>query len=145
MPANATSLRTSIDAWADRVADNWADELLEAMRVEAPVAAPTGDPRQRPPGTLQRAMNRSPVSGFGRRRGFSVIAPGIEALTTAKGARPHVIRPRSSGVLVFYQGGARRFARSVNHPGNAGTDWFARALAKHGGDTLRRAARQTSF
>lgn len=136
-------LRRSIEEYADRVAEEWAELLTEAVRPEAPKATPTGDPRQRPPGTLQRAIRHGPVQRLGTGRRFKLEAPGIEAKTTAGGARPHVIRPRKAGgILTFHSGGSVRFARVVQHPGNVGTDWWAKAIRKHGAETLRQAGRR---
>lgn len=143
MPASAVRLRQSLEQYADRVADEWAELLTEAVRPEAPKATPTGDPRQRPPGTLQRAIRHGPVQRFGTGRRFKLQAPGIEAKTTNEGARPHVIRPRKSGgVLTFHSDGAVRFAKVVQHPGNAGTGWWAKVIQKHGPRTLREAGRR---
>lgn len=147
MPANANALRQAIIRWGDRTASAWERELLNAMRQDAPKATPTGDPRQRPPGTLRRAMRTQPVLSVLGRRGFKVVAPGIEARTTALGARPHVIRPkRRGGVLVFYVGGQKVIRRGpIQHPGNMGTDWFRKSLRKHGQGTLVAAARRARF
>lgn len=140
MPVTADRLRQSLEQYADRVADEWADLLTEAVRADAPKATPTGDPRQRPPGTLQRAIRHGPVQRLGNGRRFQLQAPGIEAKTTAEGARPHVIRPhKTGGVLTFHSGGSVRFARVVQHPGNAGTDWWAKSIRQHAGETLRQA------
>jgi hypothetical protein len=142
VPATAARLRQSLEQYADRVADEWAELLTEAVRPEAPKATPTGDPRQRPPGTLQRAIRHGPVQRLGTSRRFKLEAPGIEAATTDKGARPHVIRPRGGGVLTFHSDGAVRFAKVVQHPGNVGTGWWAKAIQKHGPATLRQAGRR---
>jgi hypothetical protein len=81
------------------------------------------------------------------RRSFKLVAPGIEARTTALGARPHVIRPkRHGGVLVFYVGGEKVVRRGpIRHPGNQGTDWFRKSIRKHGQRTLTAAARRARF
>lgn len=143
MAVTAVRLRRSLEHYADRVADEWAELLTEAVRGDAPKAASSGDPRQRPPGTLQRAIRHDPVQRLGSSRRFRLVAPGLEARTTAKGARPHVIRPRRpGGTLVFYKGGQVRFAKVVQHPGNAPTDWFGKSLRKHGPETLRAAGRR---
>lgn len=143
MAVTAVRLRRSLEQYADRVADEWADLLTEAVRADAPRAQSTGDPRQRPPGTLQRAIKHGPVQRLGSARRFRITAPGIEALTTAKGARAHVIRPkRAGGVLTFHKDGSVRFAKVVNHPGNAPTDWWAKSLRQHAAPTLRQAGRR---
>lgn len=143
MPVSALRLRRSLEDYANRVGDEWAELLTEAVRADAPKAAATGDPRQRPPGTLQRAIRHGPVGRTGSGVRFKLEAPGIEAKTTDAGARPHVIRPRrTGGVLTFHSDGAVRFARVVQHPGNVGTGWWAKAIRKHGPETLRQAGRR---
>lgn len=61
----------------------------------------------------------------------------IQARTTNRGARPHVIRPRTRQYLAFHWDKAtpsmrrlpdgRVLFRSVNHPGNRGSRWFDKA------------------
>jgi hypothetical protein len=47
----------------------------------------------------------------------------------ARGQRPHVIEPRrDGGVLVFDVGGRTVYARSVNHPGAQGNDWWTSTI-----------------
>lgn len=139
--ADASGLRDLIVRWAEAVTGGWADEITDEIRARAPVAAPTGDPRQRPSGTLRDRITHTPAAALGEGYGFQVQAPGIEAVTTAKGAAPHVIRPKAGKVLVFYVNGEQRFAPEVNHPGNAGTDWFGQGLREAGQPSLDRAAR----
>lgn len=143
VPVTRNTIRPALQRWASQVANGWADGLGRAVAQEAPVAKPTGDPRQRPPGTLRKRVKATRPVGFGGTFRFQVQAPGIEAVTTAKGARPHVIRPRNSRVLVWYADGQRRAATFVRHPGNRGTDWFAKGLRRHGPQSLRRAAART--
>jgi hypothetical protein len=145
VPVTRNTLRPAVTEWAGRVAAAWADELGEAVASDAPVAKPTGDPRQRPPGTLQRRVKATRPVGLAGAYRFRVQAPGIEAVTTARGARPHVIRPRRGRVLVWYADGQRRAAASVQHPGNPPSDWFAKALREHGQATLRRAVARSRF
>ncbi len=145
MPADASRFREGIVRWAEAVAGGWSEELLGALQEAAPVAAPTGDPRQRPPGTLRDAIRVEPGGFTGTAFSFRMVAPGIEARTTAKGAAPHIIRPRTAGVLAFYSGGQVRFAREVFHPGNVGTDWFQNGLRARGQVALLAAAGRARF
>jgi hypothetical protein len=57
-------------------------------------------------------------------------APTIQAATTNKGARPHVIEPRKGQALRWSSGGTVIFARRVNHPGNKGDHWFDKVMTK---------------
>lgn len=54
--------------------------------------------------------------------------PVIQAATTDRGARPHVIRPRRAQALRFVAGGRVVFARVVNHPGNPPSRWFSKVM-----------------
>lgn len=66
----------------------------------------------------------------------------IQAKTTNRGARPHVIVPRRpGGVLVFEVDGETVFAKRVNHPGNAGSGWFDEAARRARGRLVRQAWR----
>lgn len=141
MAADGSGLRDLLTRWGEAVAQQWSEEITAAVKTAAPVATPTGDPRQRQPGTLRDRIDHTAIAQTGEGYGFSVEAPGIEAVTTSKGAAPHVIRPTRGKVLVFYVDGQQRFAPEVNHPGNAGTDWFGLALREQGQPTLDRASR----
>lgn len=140
MPADASGLRDLLTRWSLAVAEGWSDELTTVLKDAAPVNQ-NPQPSSRPPGTLRDAITHTPVAPNGEGAGFQVQAPGIEAVTTAKGARPHVIRPVRGKVLVFQVDGSTVFARSVDHPGNTGTDWFNQALRNSGAEALQRAAR----
>ena len=54
--------------------------------------------------------------------------PVIQAATTDRGARPHVIRPRRAKALRFVVDGRVVFARVVHHPGNPPSRWFSKVL-----------------
>lgn len=141
MTADGTGLRDLLTRWGEAVTGAWSEGITEAVKAAAPVAQATGDPRQRPSGTLRDRIDHTPPSQTGEGYGFTVTAPGIEAVTTAKGAAPHIIRATRGKVLVFYVDGQQRFAPEVDHPGNAGTDWFGQALREQGQPTLDRASR----
>jgi hypothetical protein len=147
MPATAERFRTALRSWAGRVVDEWGDELAEAMRPEAPLGTPS--PTQtRPPGELRasiRSVRRSHLGGTAFRT--TVEAPVIQAATTDKGARPHVIRPVRATRLRFYspKAGAIVWARQVNHPGNAPAPWWQEGLRRQAQPTLSRAARRVRF
>lgn len=58
--------------------------------------------------------------------------PVIQAATTDRGARPHVIRPRRAKALRFVVDGRVVFARVVHHPGNAPSRWFSDVMSPTG-------------
>lgn len=131
------------------MADEWGDQLADAMRDEAPISTPTPT-STRPPGELRQSIRSTrPVIGMSAFR-FRLLAPVIQAATTDKGARPHVIRARRAKVLRFYweRGpagpGIYRFPK-VNHPGNAPQDWWGPGLRRQAQPSLRRAARRVRF
>lgn len=81
----------------------------------------------------------SPVDSGELRRSITTSAPSIsdsqisftaqtgdlvQAETTERGARPHVIVPRSKQALAFTVGGQRVVVRRVDHPGNPARPWF---------------------
>lgn len=132
MTADGSGLRDLIARWGLAVAEVWADEVTAAEREAAPVRT----------GKTRDAITHTPVGTTGDAFGFQVQAPGIGAVTSSKGARPHVIRPVKGKVLVFQvESGETVFARSVDHPGNTGSDWFGQALREQGQAALERAAR----
>lgn len=55
--------------------------------------------------------------------------PVLQAATTDRGARPHVIVPRHKTVLRFVAGGRVVFARVVHHPGNPPSKWFSNVMS----------------
>lgn len=147
MPATAERFRTSLRSWAGRVVDEWVDELAEAMRPEAPIGTPS--PTQtRPPGELRasiRAEHRPHVLGNSFRG--RLLAPVIQAATTDKGARPHIIRPVRAKTLRFYwpRTGQIEHRLVVHHPGNAPAPWWQEGLRRQAQPTLSRAARRVRF
>lgn len=113
---------------------------------EAGAAALQTELRARAPHKTYELRNSIRVSS--RRTGattFRITAesPVVQAATTNTGARPHVIRPRRAKVLSFYwpKVGQRVALRHVNHPGNRGSRWWDRTIARSGailGGVLRR-------
>lgn len=147
MPANADRFRLALRSWSGRVVDEWGDQLADAMRDEAPIGTPS--PTQtRPPGELRESIRAERVSHFGgstmRTR---LVAPVIQARTTDKGARPHIIRPVRAKSLRFYwpKVGAIVHRQSVSHPGNAPAPWWQEGLRRQAQPTLSRAARRVRF
>ena len=138
-------MKASLRRWNVDVTKRWGDDLAEAMRVEAPIGKVT--PTSRPPGTLRKSIKAGRTSQTGTSATTQVLAPVIQARTTDKGARPHVIRPRRARFLRFYwpQAGGIVYARKVNHPGNAPQNWWGPGLKRRASTTLRRAARRTPF
>ena len=65
--------------------------------------------------------------------------PVIQAATTDRGARPHIIRPRKGKALRFVVDGRVVFARVVHHPGNRPSRWFSKVMTPaHIGGLLSR-------
>lgn len=147
MGADASRLRNSLRSWSGNVTAAWTEELAEAMRPEAPISTPTPT-STRAPGELRRSIRAEPVPSFGLSsyRG-RLVAPVIQAATTAGGARAHIIRPVRAKRLRFYsaKAGAIVFAREVNHPGNTGTDWWQLGLRRQAQRALSTAARRTPW
>ena len=149
MTATATRLRGGLRQWSSRVARAWGPELADGMRKEAPIGTPSPTQR-RAPGELRESIKaqrfRPTVTGAA----FDLVAPVIQARTTDKGARAHVIRARRARMLRFHwprgpQGPGIYFFRQVNHPGNAPQDWWGPGLRRQAKPTLRKAARRVRF
>lgn len=82
--------------------------------------------------------------GNGPRYRLHAKADTLQAITTDRGARPHVIRPRRpGGMLTFYWPKAGRVVsfRHVNHPGNKGSGWWRKTMRSN---VLRRAMRKAA-
>lgn len=134
MPSDASQLKRALTTWAAAVTDDAGHRVLPPVAAEAP----------RKTGQLGRSGRVEPVRLAGTRATTGVAFTVIQAATTDKGARPHVIRPRRpGGRLVFYWPKVGRTVSLpfVNHPGNAPMRWFRPALVKHWPRALRDAAR----
>ena len=66
------------------------------------------------------------------------VQAGANAVRLNEGTRPHEIRARRKKFLRFVQGGAVRFARSVNHPGTR-PDTYLEAAQEFAGAEIDRA------
>ena len=117
----AGQLRAALEAQARRAAARLPARMVAEARKTVPVDT----------GELFDSITASSTL-----RGNSLVvvveSPLVQAATTNSGARPHVITPRRARVLRFRTGGRVVYARRVNHPGNAGTHWFDRAMAQWG-------------
>lgn len=136
MPSDATRLKAAVRTWAARVTEAAGQRTMEQMRQhEAP----------RKTGELARSAQVRPFRGSYSRFVTGVSFHVIQAATTDRGARPHVIRPRRpGGMLVFYWPKVGRVVhlRKVNHPGNRPQRWFAAGLRRWWPRSLRQEARR---
>lgn len=134
MPSDARRLKEALRYWALLVTDEANIRMEQYAQQEAPRV--TGD--------LARSIKRKPTRVVGDRMEAGLVATTIQAATTSKGARPHVIRPkRAGGRLVFYwpkAGGVVAFPK-VNHPGNRGTKWWPAVHRRRWPRALKAAAR----
>ena len=120
MTADATQLRLALGRWALQVQDRAADVTVGLARYTGDVPNDTGELR----GSIRK---RGGTVDQGQRMRAQIEAPVIQAATTDKGARPHVIRPRRrGGVLAFNwpKAGGVVVLRHVNHPGNPPRPWW---------------------
>jgi hypothetical protein len=134
MTSDPTRLKNSLRRWAHGV-------TVAAVTRTAQQVSQHDAPRKT--GELARSVQTKPVLGGTTQMRTGVRFTTIQAVTTDKGARPHVIRPRTARALVFYWPKAGRTVafRKVNHPGNAGRRWFQPALKRRWPRALRDAAR----
>lgn len=138
MTVNATRLINGLRSVGPRILSAAIDETVTQARRHPFVPYDKGQLRgsiRRDPGIILAG----PVS-----RG-KVRAPVIQATTTDKGARPHVIRPRNpGGRLVFYwpKAGQVVALRKVNHPGNLPMPWWRDVITQSYRQALPIAARR---
>lgn len=79
-------------------------------------------------GRLRGANEPTPVVVAGQKVVAGVENPTEYAMFVHEGTKPHVILPKNAKVLTWKpRGGARVFARKVNHPGTKAQPWLARA------------------
>lgn len=141
MTADATQLRLALGSWAQQVQDQATDVTVGLVRFTGDVPNATGELR----GAIAK---EGPTVDQGQRFRSRIIAPVIQAATTDKGARAHVIRPRrAGGVLRFNwpKAGGVVVLRHVNHPGNPPRPWWQRAIEREYAQALRLAARMVPF
>lgn len=134
MPSDATILKARLRTWAARVTED-AGRRTTAHMVQHEAPRKTGE--------LAHSGRQRPFRGSYSRFTTGVSFHVIQAATTDKGARPHVIRPHRAPALVFYWPKAGRVVhlRKVNHPGNKPQRWFAPGLRRWWPRDLRAAAR----
>lgn len=143
MTSDAYRLREAIREWALIVTDEAVIRLEHQAR--------TGQEVPRKTGELARSINRKVTRVNGDRMETGLTAGVIQAATTDKGAKAHVIRPRKGaymlgapgGKLVFYWPKVGRVIGLpyVNHPGNRGIHWWKAFHERRWADALRTAAR----
>lgn len=140
MTADASRLVAALETWGGNVQRQTAESTQALARFTGDVPIKTGQ--------LRGAIRATQVTNEGSRYRFRMVAPVIQAATTDKGARPHVIRPRRrGGVLVFSwpKAGGTVFLRHVNHPGNPPGNWWRPLLEQTYQQGLRLAARSVPF
>lgn len=127
--ADASGLRRKVLQYGQRVAVGTAKELERELRRAADQHYKTGE--------LDQSI-KVVALGSGPRYRLHAEAPVVQASTTNKGARPHVIRARNARTLSFYWPKVGRVVNpvSVNHPGNKGSGWWDKVMR---GPVLRRA------
>jgi len=145
MITDPTKLQTGLRRWATTVSTNAASDTVKTTRKDPQVPRGQGGGRRRGPKLANSIRRRSGPISAGRFVEY-VDAASIQAATTDKGARPHVIRARRrGGLLVFYwpkAGGVVAFPK-VNHPGNAPANWWRPVLERNWSAALKRAAKRT--
>jgi hypothetical protein len=121
MPVDGTRLRLGIEALGPRIMHAARPLVVEQMKADPFV--PRGET-----GKLAQSLTADPaIRSAGTRSTMTVRAPVIQARTTDRGTRPHLILPRRpGGKLAFYWTHAGRFVvlPRVNHPGNAPMPWW---------------------
>jgi hypothetical protein len=110
--------RETSTAWGAQVGPM----VRAALRDKAPVGQGAAAGRLR-----DSIWYRQTIDAGSTRLSFTSTVP--YARYVVEGTGPHIIRPRKSGgVLAWSQGGQRRFARYVNHPGTKPNPFPERAI-----------------
>ena len=140
MTVDATRLINGLQRLGPQIAYATRDETVAQMRRHPFVPFDKGE--------LRGSIRGDPVVLIsGTRSTFRVRAPVIQAVTTDRGARPHVIRPRrAGGVLVFNwpKAGGVVHLRKVNHPGNPPMPWWRDVVTDSFRQALPIAARRVA-
>lgn len=145
MTADATRLKLDVIRHAANVHAAAVESMQDRMKGDAPVSTPT-ETSTRPPGELRDSIAAVVTSPAGPTtlRG-TVGSPVIQAATTDRGAKPHVIMPKRARVLRFFWpngpvGPGVYHLPIVNHPGNVGTNWWTNGIARHWPEALAEAS-----
>ena len=117
---DASGLRRAVATRAGFIAQRTAIDIDRELRVKARPHRKTGEMEGAIKVTHQRL---SPTTWR-----VTAAVPVIQAATTDRGARPHVIRPVKAKALRFVMDGRVVFARVVHHPGNKGSGWFRKVF-----------------
>lgn len=140
MSADASRLIAGLERWAGQTHSRAVEDVPQLIRQSGDVPRKDGE--------LAAAIRSTPSLRAGSRFVARALAPVIQAATTDKGARPHVIVPRRpGGVLVFHwpKAGGTVYLRRVHHPGNPPRPWWRKAVTDAYQRALRDAARSTPF
>ena len=113
---DASGLRLAVATRAGFIAQRAAIDIDRELRVKARPHRKTGQMESAIKVTHER---RSPTVWR-----VTAAVPVIQAATTDRGARPHVIRPVKAKALRFVMDGRVVFATIVSHPGNKASHWF---------------------
>jgi hypothetical protein len=133
VPSDNHKLKEAIRLWSLYVVDDASDRMVDFARQDGP----------RVTGELADGIEAKPTRVTGDKITTGLVATTIQAATTDKGARAHMIFPRKpGGVLVFPgRGGGMVFAAKVAHPGNRPQRWWKPLHERRWPRALRSAAR----
>lgn len=123
--ASFDPIRRQLERQVRRTMETSRDEMVRAVEDAAP----------RTTGQLAESITATPIRSNPDRSSFTVETGDlIQAETTEKGARPHIILPRRARALAFTPRGSSRVVvvKRVNHPGNPARPWFAPTVGKWG-------------
>lgn len=132
--SDARRLKAALRSWSHGVTVDANRRMVDFARQDAP----------RVTGELVNSIETKPVVAAGDSFRGGLTAGVIQAATTDKGARAHVIRPkRVGGKLVFHwpKAGETVFLSKVNHPGNPPQRWWRPLHERRWPRALRAAAR----
>lgn len=104
---------------AERSSTPYVNRLTERVAIHARLLAP---------GSMKQKIRVVPAGGA-HPIGI-VVSDHPASIFVLHGTKPHDIRPRSGGVLVFVPkgGGNKIFAKIVHHPGYKGNNFLLKAL-----------------
>lgn len=120
MPADFLTINPSTARrMAERSSTPYVNRLTERVAIHARLLAP---------GSMKQKIRVIPAGGI---HPIGIIVSDHPATTfVIYGTKPHDIRPKAGGVLVFTPrgGGGKIFTRLVHHPGYKGNNFLQKAL-----------------
>jgi hypothetical protein len=113
----------------ERKIENRAGFIAQRLQAELKHDLAVSGSRHSKTGAMVRATKVTSRRLDARRWRVTAENPLVQAATTDRGARPHIIEAKGKA-LRWSSGGTVIFARRVNHPGNRASHWFSDVMSR---------------